>query len=70
VVEVPFLELVPEEWLTQAVDFVSEDPAFTGTMTMTWTLSAHNDGTRVTVRADDVPSGIGAEDHHVGLNAS
>ena len=70
VVEARFVELVPGERLTQAVDFVSEDPAFAGTMTMTWTLSAHDDGTLVTIRADDVPSGISAEDHEVGLNTS
>ncbi len=70
VVDVRFLELVPEERLIQAVDFVSEDPAFAGTMMMTWTLGPHDDGTLVKIRADDVPSGIRAEDHEVGLNAS
>ncbi len=54
----------------QAVDFVSDDPAYAGTMTMTWELSAVDAGTRVEVRADDVPDGISAEDHAAGLASS
>jgi uncharacterized protein YndB with AHSA1/START domain len=70
VVEVRFVEVVPDVRVVQAVDFVSDDPAFSGTMTMTWEVSAEDDDTRVTIRADDVPSGINAEDHEVGLSAS
>src|SRR5262245_40865850 len=36
VVEARFVELVPGERVVQAVDFVSDDPAFHGTMTITW----------------------------------
>ena len=50
----------------QAVDFVSDDPRFAGTMTMTWAVSEAGDGTRVDIRADDVPDGISAEDHAAG----
>jgi uncharacterized protein YndB with AHSA1/START domain len=70
VVEVRFVEVVPEVRVVQAVDFVSDDPAFAGTMTMTWEVSAEDDGTRLTIRADDVPAGISAEDHEIGLSAS
>jgi uncharacterized protein YndB with AHSA1/START domain len=70
VVEVRFVEVVPDVRVVQAVDFVSDDPAFSGTMTMTWEVSAEDDGTRVTIRADDVPAGISAEDHEVGISAS
>lgn len=35
VVDVRFVEIVADERVVQAVDFVSDDPAFTGTMTMT-----------------------------------
>jgi hypothetical protein len=52
------------------VEFVSEDPAFAGTMTLTWSLSAERGGTRVEIRADDVPAGISAEDHAEGLSSS
>ncbi|HWI30838.1 MAG TPA: SRPBCC domain-containing protein [Microbacterium sp.] len=52
------------------VDFPSEDPAFSGTMTMTWSFAAGEAGTLVTVRATDVPDGIDPHDHAVGLASS
>src|SRR5215217_2616344 len=52
------------------VDFVSDDPRFAGTMTMSWAVSEVPDGTRVDIRADDVPDGISAEDHATGLRSS
>lgn len=67
VVDVRFIELVPGVRVVQAVDFQSDDPAFAGTMTMTWELAVTGDGTRVEIRADDVPDGISAEDHAAGL---
>jgi uncharacterized protein YndB with AHSA1/START domain len=70
VVEVRFLEVVPNVRIVQAVDFVSDDPAFVGTMTMTWELSREGSGTRVKIRADDVPSGITSNDHADGMNSS
>src|SRR5690606_27436438 len=43
VVETRFVDIVPDARVVQAVDFVSDDPAFHGTMTMTWALVAvHN----------------------------
>ena len=38
VVEARFVELEPDRRVVQAVDFVSDDPAFAGTMTMHWEL--------------------------------
>ncbi len=70
VVEARFVDLVPDVRVLQAVDFVSDDPAFAGTMTMTWELEPGPDGTRVTFRADDVPDGISADDHAAGLTSS
>ena len=70
VVEARFVQVVPNLRLVQAVDFVSDDPAFNGTMTMTWALSEESDGTRVVITADDVPTGILPEDHAVGLQSS
>jgi uncharacterized protein YndB with AHSA1/START domain len=70
VVEGRFLELSPGERVVQSADFPSDDPAFAGTMTMSWELSAAEGGTRVEVRAEDVPSGISAEDHEQGLQSS
>lgn len=70
VVEARFVELVPATRVRQAVDFVSDDSANAGTMTMTWELSSADTRTRVDIRADDVPGGISAEDHAAGLASS
>ena len=65
-----FVDLVPGERIVQAVDFVSDDPAFSGTMTMTWSVTPNGEGSRVEIEAVDVPSGILAEDHAVGMASS
>lgn len=70
VVEARFLEIVPGDRVVQAVDFVSEDPAMSGTMTMRWTVTARDGGTEVEFRADGVPDGITAEDHAAGMASS
>jgi uncharacterized protein YndB with AHSA1/START domain len=70
IVEVRYLDIVPGDRVVQAVDFVADDPKFAGTMTMTWTVSEEVSGTRVEIVAEDVPDGISAEDHAVGLAAS
>lgn len=70
VVEARFLDIVPEERVVQAVDFISDDPAFSGTMTMTWEVSGVDGGTQVAVRAENVPDGISADDHAAGLGSS
>jgi uncharacterized protein YndB with AHSA1/START domain len=70
VVEARFVDIVPGVRVVQAVDFVSDDPAYAGTMTMTWEVTAVDAGARVEIRADDVPDGISAEDHAAGLASS
>lgn len=55
------------EW---EVTFESEDPAFSGIMRMIWTFQAEVVGTLVTVRAGNVPEGIGPEDHEAGMSSS
>ena len=70
IVEGRFLDIVPGARVVQAVDFVSDDPAYAGTMTMTWEVTAVDAGARVEIRADDVPDGISAEDHAAGLASS
>lgn len=67
VVEARFVEIVPGVRVVQAVDFVSDDPAFAGTMTMVWEIAAVDGGTNVDIRAEQVPAGISAEDHAEGL---
>ena len=70
VVEARFVDIVPGERVIHAVDFVSDDPAYAGTMTMTWEITAVEAGTRVDIVAADVPDGISAADHAAGLTSS
>lgn len=63
VVEARFLAVDTDRRVVQAVDFVSDDPALAGTMTMTWSVSPTADGALVEIQADDVPDGISPEDH-------
>jgi uncharacterized protein YndB with AHSA1/START domain len=70
IVESRFVELVPGRRVVQAVDFVSDDPAYAGTMTMTWELTNLDGGTRVEITAENVPDGIDANDHAAGLASS
>ena len=70
IVEARFVDIIPGERVVQAVDFVSDDPAYAGTMTMTWKVTAVDAGTRVDIVAEDVPDGISAEDHAAGLASS
>jgi uncharacterized protein YndB with AHSA1/START domain len=70
VVDARFIEIAPDERVVQAIDFTSDAPSFAGTMTMTWSVTTVPGGTRVDMRADDVPPGISAEDHAAGMSSS
>ncbi|WP_100448615.1 SRPBCC family protein [Glycomyces xiaoerkulensis] len=70
IVEARFVEFAPGQRVVQAIEFVSDDPAFAGTMTMTWSVTPSAAGSRVEITAADVPTGISAEDHAAGLASS
>jgi uncharacterized protein YndB with AHSA1/START domain len=70
VVEVRIVDIVPGVRVVQAVDFVSDDSAYSGTMTMTWEVTPVAGGSRVDIIAVDVPDGISPEDHAAGLTSS
>jgi uncharacterized protein YndB with AHSA1/START domain len=70
VVEATFVELVEGERVVEAIEFESDDPAFAGTMTMTWQLTPLADGTKVRIVASGVPTGISAPDHATGMQSS
>lgn len=70
VVEGRFAELVPNDRVVQIVTFQSDDPAFTGEMRMTWSLSPAVGGTSVSIIAKNVPAGISKEDHDLGLRST
>ncbi|MFM9369990.1 SRPBCC family protein [Streptomyces sp. Da 82-17] len=70
VTDVAFVDLVRPERVVQRVEFEAEDPAYAGTMTMTWECAAVRGGTEVIVTATDVPPGIGRADHETGIASS
>lgn len=70
VVEIRFAALVPAERVVQRAVFEADDPAYAGTMTMTWHLAATGEGTEVTVTAEDVPPGIDQASHQAGIASS
>ncbi len=65
-----FLSLEPGRRIVQTVEFESPDPAFAGEMLMTWSFEPSTSGTRVTITAENVPSGISQADHDEGLRSS
>lgn len=68
--EVRLIRLEAGSYIEQEVVFKSEDPAFSGKMTMTWRFEPQASGTLVTVRAFNVPAGILPEDHQAGMTDS
>ncbi|QIG38744.1 ATPase [Microbacterium sp. 4R-513] len=70
IAEVRRVEVSRPHRIVEEIDFPSDDPAFAGTMTMTWTFERHSEGTLVTVEATDVPTGIDPQDHAHGMASS
>jgi len=67
IVEARFVDIVPGVRVVQAVDFVSDEPGYAGTMIMTREVATVQARTRVVIRAENVPADISAEDHAAGL---
>lgn len=65
-----FVEIVPDTKIVMAGAFDSEDSGFEGVMTMTWYFEENLEGTKITVIAENVPTGISKEDHIDGLSSS
>ncbi|MHB8619109.1 MAG: SRPBCC domain-containing protein, partial [Chloroflexota bacterium] len=65
-----FVTLVPHEKIVESVTFESEDPAFAGQMTVTWTLADVGAGTEVSVLCEDIPAGVRLEDNETGSRSS
>lgn len=70
VVDLEFADLVPGERVVHRAVFESDDPAYAGTMTMTWSLADRDDGTEVNVTAADVPAGIDQAVHEEAIASS
>jgi uncharacterized protein YndB with AHSA1/START domain len=70
IVEGAFVEVLPGVRLVQDVEFESDDAAFGGVMRLTWEVAADGASSLVRFRAENVPSGISAEDHLDGFRSS
>lgn len=62
-----FVEMTADERVVEMINFETDDRAFAGSMKMTTSLVDVAEGTKVTIACEDVPDGIGREDHLVGL---
>ena len=65
-----FVELSPPSRIVQVVTFDSNDPAFSGEMTMTITLEERAGATEVTIGYEGIPAGIRPEDNELGTRLS
>ncbi|HET9930871.1 MAG TPA: SRPBCC domain-containing protein, partial [Polyangiaceae bacterium] len=57
-----FLVLEPGRRIVQSVEFESAGDAYAGEMLMTWSFEPTAMGTKVTIRAENVPAGISQAD--------
>lgn len=65
-----FLELVPGKRIVQLVIFDSESLEFKGEMIQKWLFDPISEGTKLTIICENVPSGIGKEEHEIGLKST
>jgi len=69
-VDVRFVEVVPARRIVEAVNFVTDDPAFLGEMTMVVTFEDVSGGTEVTIVCENLPPGLRPEDNEAGSRMS
>lgn len=65
-----FVDLTPPARIVQAITFDSQDPAFSGEMTLVVTLEEANGATEVTMAFENIPAGIRPEDNDAGTRSS
>ena len=65
-----FVELIPDEKVVWLTEFESPDPAFAGAMTLIWSFTDADGGTEVTVRCENIPSGVRPEDNEEGSRST
>jgi uncharacterized protein YndB with AHSA1/START domain len=70
VVQGRFRELLPYERIVQQISFESDKPEFAGVMTMTWSFTQTEQGTWVTIVAEDVPPGVQRAEHENAMAGS
>jgi uncharacterized protein YndB with AHSA1/START domain len=69
-VDVRFVELDPPRKIVEAVNFVTDDPAFRGEMTIVITFEEVPGGTEVTFLCWKLPPGVRPEDNEAGSKLS
>jgi uncharacterized protein YndB with AHSA1/START domain len=69
-VDVRFVALDPPRKIVEAVNFVSDDPAFRGEMTIVITFEEAPGGTEVTFLCENLPPGLKPEDNEAGSKLS
>ena len=65
-----FVELVPDEKIVEMVVFESQDPRFAGDMKITTRLADTDEGTRVTILCENIPTGVRPQDNETGCRQS
>jgi uncharacterized protein YndB with AHSA1/START domain len=65
-----FVELTPPSRIVEAITFDSDDPAFSGEMTMVVTFEERDGGSEVTIVFEHIPPGIRPEDNDAGTRSS
>ena len=65
-----FTELVPGQRVVVVVEFETADPALTGEMTITYTLTPTNGGTDVIGVHEGLPGGVSPADNELGWRMS
>jgi uncharacterized protein YndB with AHSA1/START domain len=61
-----FMKLVPNEQVVEVDEFETKDPALSGEMTITYTLTESNGGTDVLYVHDGIPRGVSTADNEIG----
>jgi hypothetical protein len=61
------MELVPDKRVVERAEFETDDRAFGGAMTIITSLEPKSGGTEVTIRCEDVPSGIPPDVHAAAI---
>ena len=68
--EARVVDLVPDQLMVLAVDFIGGPPPLRGTMRLRWELDEVQGGTRVTLSVHHLPAGISSEESRGALAAS
>lgn len=65
-----FVRLVPDKEVVEVMEFETADESMRGEMTVTFTLTDSQGGTRVDAVHDHLPSGLSAADNELGWRMS